>query len=257
MTKEEFRQYIRRSLGYPMVKVELTQDQIDDSIDYSLEKFKEWATGNANEEQFFTIALSAEQKYYDLPKGVITVVDYNDTGGSVSGGVNTLFTVENFLYNFGYYPNLSSSNYGNLISYHMALDFLSQLERYVVNKYKYKYHKRLNQIELIPTPTNLSSPQYVLIRAYMLRGALSVGWTEDLLNQELYTESFVKNYSIALCKEKLGYIRRKFSQFNSIGNTGIQLDGNDLISEAKEEKERLEEELDNKYVYEGYDISFS
>ena len=38
-------------------------------------------------------------------------------------------------------------------------------------------------------------------------------------------------------------IRRKFSNFSSIGNTGIQLDGDSLVSEGKEEKERLEDQL--------------
>jgi hypothetical protein len=71
------------------------------------------------------------------------------------------------------------------------------------------------------------------------------------LNEELYDDSFVRKYALALSKEKLGYIRRKFSNFQSIGNTGISLDGDQLISEAKEEKERLEEELHNEYTYEG------
>jgi hypothetical protein len=52
----------------------------------------------------------------------------------------------------------------------------------------------------------------------------------------------------------LGQIRRKFSAYNSVGNTGISLDGAELLSEGKEEMERLIEELDTNYAYEGYGI---
>jgi hypothetical protein len=64
----------------------------------------------------------------------------------------------------------------------------------------------------------------------------------------------VRKYARALTKEKLGYIRRKFENFQSIGNAGISLDGNDLLSEAKEEKENLKEELQNEYAEEGWGI---
>jgi hypothetical protein len=54
----------------------------------------------------------------------------------------------------------------------------------------------------------------------------------------------------------LGHIRRKFSNGSgSIGNVGITLDGSELLSEGKEEKDKLEEELDEKYAFDGYGIS--
>lgn len=254
MTKEQLRNYIKRQFGYPLVKVELTNDQIEDSIDYAAHKFSEWATENANEEVFFTIPLSAGQSYYDLPNGVITIVDYSDSGGRSTGGVNTLFTVENFLYSMGYYPTLSDAQ-GSLLNYHMVLDFLNTLERYVVNQYVYKYHKFSNQLQLIPTPTQTG--QFVLIHAFVLTGSMSPGWDETQYYEWLYGKSWVRNYAIALSKEKLGYIRRKFGQFDSIGNTGIKLDGEQLVQEAKEELDKLSESLTMEYSYEGYGIELS
>lgn len=53
----------------------------------------------------------------------------------------------------------------------------------------------------------------------------------------------MQDYSLACAKETLGMIRRKFSNFSSIGNEGISLDGDSLIGEAKEEKDKLEERL--------------
>jgi hypothetical protein len=49
-------------------------------------------------------------------------------------------------------------------------------------------------------------------------------------------------------------VRRKFENFASIGNTGIAMDGGDLIAEGKEEKERLLETLKDEEAYEGWGI---
>jgi hypothetical protein len=54
----------------------------------------------------------------------------------------------------------------------------------------------------------------------------------------------------------LGETRRKFANFSSIGNTGISLDGDSLLSEGKEEKERLEEKLKEEENFEGSYITF-
>jgi len=250
-TKEELRERIRRDLGYPYVKVEVSNDQIDDSIDYASHKYSEWATGNANEEVFFTIPLSAGQSYYDLPEGVIEILDYSEEAG-YSGGVNQLFTVENYLYQLGYIPHDLGQSYGNFISYHLALDFLSQMKRYMTNRYTYRYHKDFNQIQVIPPPSNTLTTEFVLLRTYMLRGAAHPDWTKDKYYQWLYDQSWVRKYAKELTKEKLGHVRRKFNQFDSIGNSGIKLDGEQLVQEAKEKLENLDEELEKEYVFEGH-----
>ncbi|MFW6046449.1 MAG: hypothetical protein ACOCP4_01515 [Candidatus Woesearchaeota archaeon] len=59
---------------------------------------------------------------------------------------------------------------------------------------------------------------------------------------------------MACAKETLGMIRRKFENFSSIGNEGINLDGESLISEGKEEKEKLEERLRNEEPHMGMPI---
>ena len=49
-------------------------------------------------------------------------------------------------------------------------------------------------------------------------------------------------------------IRRKFSNFQSIGNTGISLDGDSLISEGKQEQDDLYEKLKSEEDHIGWDI---
>jgi hypothetical protein len=284
-TKGDLAELIKRRLGAPVVKVELDTQQIYDAIDYAKQKWVKWGVGNAFVETYFTTLLLAGENFYDLPIGVIDISDYEDQGSDY--GINTLFTMDNFLYSRGLFdPLLWTGGYGyNLVSYHVALDFLKTVDRYTPSIYNYKYHKYTNQLEVHPAPPSgnalevvndqgqtvtVDSPGFVLIRSYMIEGSHYGGMETDLSqsswkrqntglyngdsDSNFYTSDWIFDYALAECKIILGRIRSKFSQFNSIGNVGIALDGEQLIQEGIQEKETLDERLRLEEGYEGYGI---
>lgn len=284
ISKAELAEKIKRRLGAPVVKVELDDIQIYDAIDYAKEKWVKWGAGNATVETYFTVLLLANQNFYDLPIGVVDIVDYDDNGRGY--GINTLFTVENFLYTRGTFDGLLWANrgYGNgIIDYHIAIDFLETLDKYTPSIYNYKYHRYTNQLEVQPYPPSgnsievvndqgqtvtVDSPGYLLVRSYMIEGSHYAGMETNMTQStykrtglysgstdtNFYTSDWIFDYALAECKIVLGAIRRKFAQFNSIGNIGLTLDGDQLVSEGKEEKERLEETLRLEEGHEGYGI---
>jgi len=279
-SKSELADLIKRRLGEPVIKVELTTQQIFDTIDYAKQKWVKWGAGNSIVETYFTTLLLAGQNFYDLPIGVVDVVDYQDQGAQ--WGVNTLFTVDNFLYSRGVYdPLIWTGGYGyNLVTYHIARDFLKTVDRYTPSIYNYKYHKYTNQLEVQPAPpsgqgpitldnengvpTDYDSPGFILIRSYMIEGSHYGGmetnqaqssWKRGDSDENFYISDWVFDYALAECKIVLGRIRSKFAQFNSIGNIGISLDGDQLIQEGTADKEKLDETLRLEETHEGYGIT--
>jgi len=283
-SKGDLAELIKRRLGAPVIKVELDTQQIYDAIDYAKQKWVKWGVGNAIVETYFTTLLLAGQNFYDLPIGVVDIMDYDDQGRGY--GINTLFTLENFMYTRGFYGNVMWNGvaYGNsILSYHMAIDYLKTLDRYTPSTYNYKYHRYTNQLEVHPAPPSgnaleivneqgqnetVDSPGFVLIRSYMIEGS-HYGNMETVLSQSswkrrglytsdsdtnFYTSDWIFDYALAECKIILGRIRSKFSQFNSIGNVGIALDGEALLQEGIQEKETLEERLRLEEGHEGYGI---
>ena len=270
ITKQQLAQKIKRRLGHPLIKVELDNSQLNDAIDYARDKFIKWAVGQATQEVFFTMALSASQTIYDLPIGVTEVVGYDDTGNS-GGGINTLFTIDNFLFNQGMYQSLFSTAGGGytVVSYHIARDFLETIRKYTPSTYTYRYHRYQNQIEVQPPPPvgnslsivqdgityTVDSPGFILIRAFMMEGSTNVSdWTNGSSNNDFYVNDWLYDYATAEAKEIMGRIRSKFANFQSIGNQGISMDGNELITEGKEEKRELEERVKLEEAWEGYGI---
>jgi len=284
-SKSDLAELIKRRLGEPEIKVELTTQKIFDAIDYAKQKWVKWGAGNATVETYFTVLLLAGQNFYDLPLGVVDIMEYEDQGSEY--GINTLFTIDNFLFSRGVYDPLiwTGGNGYSLISYHIARDFLKTVDRYTPSIYNYKYHKYTNQLEVQPAPPSGSdleltnengvtqsydSPGFILVRSYMIEGSHYGNMETDLSkstwkrrglykgssDENFYTSDWIFDYALAECKIMLGMIRRKFAQFNSIGNIGISLDGAELIQEGKEEKQALEETLRLEENYEGYPILF-
>jgi hypothetical protein len=264
-TKIDLAERIKRRLGYPMVKVELDITQIYDAIDYAREKWMKWAVGNATQEVYFTKMILAGQQLYDLPTGLTELIAW-DSHGSQSG-INTLFTMDNFFYNQGMYDALlrTGGDGYTLISYHIARDFMETLARYTPDKYNWKYHRYTNQLEIHPPPpsgynliigdTSYDSPGFVMLRGFMIEGSsLSTTWESGDSDTDFYTSSWILDRAEAQCKVTLGRIRQKFSNFASIGNVGISLDGDQLISEGREDIERLDTALKEEEVYEGLGI---
>jgi hypothetical protein len=271
MTKADLAEKIKRRLGYPMIKVELDSTQIYDAIDTARNKFIKWAVGQATQETFITVMLSGGQHLYDLPIGVTEVVSYEDREGSY-GDINTLFTVDNFLYNQGMFDtllNTTGDNY-SIITYHIARDFLETVQKYTPSKYNYKYHRYTNQIEIHPAPpvsgsslnvTNsngdiitVDSPGWILLRTFMIEGSSYENWQSGDTDNNFYESDWIFDYALAESKIMLGRIRSKFAQFASIGNAGIALDGSELISEGISEKTELKETLKLEESFEGFPI---
>lgn len=269
LTKKQFADIVKRRLGYPMIKVEISDQQIFDHINYAVKKFKKWATGQATQEVYFTLMLSGGQTTYDMPVGVTDVIGYDGRG--TTGGVTTLFSVENYLYSRGVFdPVMWMNGYDSysMVSYHLALDFIETMNHYVVDKYNFKYHWVTNQLEIQPVPETgnaltitdgttsavFDSPGFILVRSYMVAGSTISEWPKDQNESYFYALDWIEDYVVARCKETIGYIRRKFSNFGSIGNQGISLDGDSLVSEAQGEMERLEEKLKLEEAYDAYGI---
>lgn len=257
-TESQLIEKIKIKLGYPVVKVELTDRMIKEQIDQALQKFIKHATGQATQETFFTIPISAGVTRYKMPAGVTEIIKYEDTNKGIGTQVNTLFTIDNYLYNQGMYDPIlwpGQSNQFSLVDYHVALDFLNTLDKYLHSRYNWKYHYLTNELEVMPVPTfnDGTTYQFALIRAMLIEGT-ELDATE--INYEyFYDKEWVIRYATALSKHILGEIRRKFENFQSIGNTGINLNGSALINEANTEIEKLEQQLIEQESWSGWGIS--
>ena len=100
--RTELVSWVHRRLGSPVVKTaDLHDEQIDDIIDYTLDRFYEQAMDFAQVERILYIPTTAGESIYDIsdvdpqPTAVIQVMGDRDT--NMWSNLNTLFTVENMM----------------------------------------------------------------------------------------------------------------------------------------------------------------
>lgn len=132
----------------------------------------------------------------------------------------------------------------------------------------YSYEIRNNRIKLYPTPTGDTSKMWFEFSVeqdnmFDAGRGTNAGSQEELVKSNIggvnnintlpfanipyeninsIGKHWIRNYSLALCKEILGYVRSKFSNVPIPGDN-ITLNGDALLAEAKAEKERLKAEL--------------
>jgi hypothetical protein len=236
-----------------MVKVEICDEQIVDHINYARTKWLKWATSNATQEVYFTVMLQAGKQFYDLPAGVTDVIEYNDEPIQ-SGGINTLFTIDNMMFSSGFYGNIFWGGY-DLVSYHLVQDFLSTLRKYRTTPYNWKYHKSTNQLEINPIPARnnqlldvelinpstgiltevaVDSPGWVILRAFMIDGATiphyTPAWSDILKEKKVIVEDItlsdadITNKYVTL-KHKPAPEPTDTTDYNISQDTAIAIDG--------------------------------
>jgi hypothetical protein len=127
-----------------------------------------------------------------------------------------------------------------------------------VRRSNYSYRVTGTKIRIFPTPTAVN-PLKLWIRVGFESNPLnpaitdnSIGGVSNISNVPygnfVYSRvnslarQWVRQYTLALCKELLGMVRSKFGSVPIPGGE-LQLDGGDLKSSAKEEKDKLRTDL--------------
>ena len=223
---EDIRQFILLNLGYPAVRVELTQAHLDMAIKLALQIYSKYAY----ESKRIAIVNAYPNKTSYKLQEIIPEDDYKRLLhiGKVIYNPNAPLLYFNYFFNlnvpfystdmvsvFSLYP-VDSGAYAILVATY------TQLQRTFGQEGS--YHVDGDTIHIHPRPR--SATKFAVIYSVLLN------------IDEVNDTYWVKEYALAHAKELLGRIRSKFDSYPS-PTGGVSLDGDKLLSEAKEEKEAL------------------
>ena len=201
-----------------------------------------WAEGEG-----ITGSLEIKRVFYESPPAIVRYFDpYAGTGTDIQGLMSS--------FGFGNYSPginfmLMPINYD--IQKFQAIEFNDQIRK---SNYSFEVHN--NQLKIFPIPDNSLGKlkiQYILKEE---RADAAIGDNNGLIsnvsnvpyNNPIYTQinsvgrSWIFEYTLALAKEMLGYVRGKYQNI-PIPNADVTLNQSDLISAATSEKNALVERL--------------
>ncbi len=214
----DFRAYIKRKLGDPVMTIELHDDQIDDAITDSIQDLNYYNYGEGNFKDYFALNISAGQDEYSLSgediNDVFDLVLSTDSSGRFNSQlftpVNLFLSSENLLWTFANF---------DLVSYDIALTYLKEVENQLGLKFRVDYIPQQELLKIVPTP---ATDHMVLLQVYKKETALN-----------LYNHHLVKKLSVARAMKQWGLHLTKYTMTLPGGGT---INGEAILSQGKEDE---------------------
>lgn len=245
-SRDELKEYCLRTLGKPVIEINVDENQLQDRMDEALQMYSEYhydATEKVYEKHKITAAditneyitvpspgWSTEDNAADQYIGITRIFDQKS---SSSGMFDLQYQIRlNDLTTFG-----TMGGY-ELLSYQMKLNHLSLIEELLVGKIPVRFQKHMNRLHLDWNwATDAQVDEYIIIEAF------------KIINPETYTDVYndmwLKKYITALFKEQWGQNLSKHSGVQILG--GVTLNGREMMEDARGELQVLREEMSSKY----------
>lgn len=237
----ELAQYCLRSLGAPVIKINVTEQQIDDRIDDALDLFLQFhMDGSYRQVYVHRITQNdIDAKKIFLPDGIMSVLNVFLATDSSTLSSNMLNDVQVQ----AYFSDLISNQYnrGDIASYAMSQAYFSTFKSTLPNSGTTRYTSFRIYEGFLDVPdfrwNKMRVDQIVGIECYKFTDPDSYG--------RVYNDYWLKQYVTALIKKQWGQNLSKFSSITLPG--GGTLNGEALYQAALIEIQDLEIKLKDQY----------
>jgi len=231
-TKNDIFDYVRYSLGEGMMDVELDPIHYETALKYALGRFRQ-RSSNSVEESYSFLELQMDTNTYTLPSEVISVRNcYKRNIGANSG---TSSQYEPFEAGFVNFYMIQSGRVGGLATYAFYSMFLKEAAKMFGGFLNFTFNTTTKQLTIMRRPR--ADKETILL------------WTENfkpdltILN-DVYSQPWIKDYTLALCMRSLGQARSKFGSLPGPGGSN-QLNGTQLLQDSQAMLDKLEIEITN------------
>lgn len=230
-------------LGWPQLCVELQEEQFNIAIDNALENYRQLSDG-AYKRAFILFKLRpGQQKYYlnsaiDKTDHIVDIHKIHRVGplGIYGGGPNDVWA---HAFAQQYYDFARGG--GDMLTTHLVAAYSEDLSRMFAGELMFQWDEPSHELYIV---RSVRGHETVVIEAMLER-------SEQEILMDRWCKQYIQNWALAELKMMLGLIRSKFSSGTPGPGGTINLNGELLIAEARQDMTELKEELLN-YEYGGH-----
>ena len=258
-SKTTFKSYCLRALGFGVIDINVSDDQVDDRIDEALQYFAQYhydgvekmylkyqitqddidraasndtTTATDTVDSNITATFKEGKNFIPMPSSVVSVIQIFPFDDQTT---NNMFDIRyqlrlNDLYDF------SSTS---IIHYQMTMQQLDYLSHILVGEKPLRFNQHQNRLYIDMDWNNdvEKDADYIIIDCWRK--------VDPTTYTDVYDDMFLKRYATALIKKQWGANLSKFKGVTMLG--GVEMDGETLFSQALEEQQRLEEQIQLAY----------
>lgn len=231
-SREDFIQYILRKIGAPVIQVNVSEEQIDDRVDEAVSFWRDYHY-NGSQLVYLKHQITEQDKengYITLPQhllGISKIFSF-DTSISTGGG---MFNVQyQFVLN-----NVQDMTSYSMVNYYMTMQHIEFMQELLVGKPMVRYNKHINRLYIDNDKERWVVGSYIIVEAY------------DIIDPDAYadvwSDRWLQNYASVLVREQWGLNLTKFTNMQLVG--GVSFNGEQILSDARAEREKMEEDAIN------------
>lgn len=267
-SRKELVDYCLRKLGYPVLEINLAEEQIDDLVDDTLQLFQE-----RHFDGVYQTYLKYQITQADIDRGrakaitgvgmAVTTASSNIAGiGTVNFnyfensnyiqmpnhviGVNKIFKFEGSnsiasgMFSIKYQLFLNDIYYWGsteLLTYAMVKTYLEDIDWLLTTNKQIRFNKRQDRLYLDIDWSSLTPGQFLIIDCYRMMDPNDY--------TKIWNDSFIKPYLTSLMKRQWGQNLIKFQGMKLPG--GVELNGRQLYDDAQKEIDEITNKMFSTY----------
>lgn len=230
-TRQELIDYCLRSLGSPVIEINVDDEQLEDRVDEGLQWFREHHPDGSRRHY-----MSFELTQDIIDNGYIDLGDNNIQTVVRMLPINTVSQTTNF-FDIKYQMMLNDvtdlNNYaGDIAYYEQMQQHLSLLDMKLSGVPEITHDRQGNRVYFYLSDEKLSVGDYVVLEVYGIRTPNS-----DVEYNSLWNHKFLKEYTTAIIKRQWGTNLLKFDGMTLPG--GVQISGRSIFEDANNELEQI------------------
>lgn len=234
-TRTELKDWCLRKLGFPVIEINVEDDQVEDRIDEALSYYWDYHFDGTSKE-YYKWVITADDKtnrYLTVPENIIGAVKVFDIGDALS--TNNLFNIRyqialNDLY------DLTSFNQ-SLLTYYTNMQHIQFIEELLVGRQPIRYNRHINRLYIDMDWEKVNTGDYIIAEAYQI--------VDPEVYVDVYKDRWLQNYATAKIKYQWGTNLSKFEGLRLPGD--VTFNGQQILQDAREEIQLLEQEMLTSY----------
>lgn len=246
--RDEFKQRVLSELGEPVIKVNLSDEQLDNAVDDAIDFYRDFHV-DGNERFFLMLQMpSDETKFQELmktnqitlPKNVFAVMNVHNSIGGIGGGSS--ISSGNYLSDyyqlnqsmaFNIIGNINNGSGGSMTTFIMQRQYLNDISSLtrVYLRYDYRYsHNGENKLTFHDDLSRFVNPSgYLVIECQ--------GFLDEVKN--LYGSRELRKLATAYAKKQWGMNLKKYSGVTL--PSGLTLNGESIYNDGLHDIEQAEQ----------------
>jgi hypothetical protein len=273
-TRQGLIDYCLRRLGYPVLEINVDDDQLDDLVDDAIQYFNERHFDGV-ERMYLKYKISQDDVNRGTAKNTSGVGIVTTTATSVDTGAGTFsssfYETSNFIqvpdsvigiekifkfdtssisggmFSIKYQLFLNDLYYFNsveLLQYAMTKSYLEDIDHLLTTDKQVRFNKRQDRLYLDIDWGSQTVGDFIVIDCYRALDPASF--------TQIYNDSFLKQYLTSLIKRQWGQNLLKFRGVKLPG--GVELNGREIYDDAEKELQALKQRMAAEYELPPYDF---